>query len=184
MPLYQITSILRAGSAQGEISELLRKLTQIVIEREGVIAGVNSWGLQQLAYRMRAHQEYHTHGRYVQFKVIASPSTLKELERNMRLDKRVLRHMTIKERNTSMASFAHMDPAQLAAEAHRVSRELMDAPAGENAPFGSQGRPNSSFGGSRMGGGGGYGGGGGGGYGGGGRPGAGFGGSGAQGRPV
>lgn len=109
---------MRAASAQPEVHDLLRKLTQIVLERDGVLAAVNSWGLQQLAYRMRAHQEYHTHGRYVQFKVIASPVTLKELERNMRLDRRVLRHMTIKERNTSVASFMDLEPDELAAAAH------------------------------------------------------------------
>jgi small subunit ribosomal protein S6 len=84
----QITSILRAGSTQPEITELLQKMSKIVLDRNGVLAGINSWGLQQLAYRMRAHQEYHTHGRYVQFKVIASPTALKELERNMKLDRR------------------------------------------------------------------------------------------------
>lgn len=140
MPMYQITSILRAGSAQHEISELLRKMSQIVLERDGVVAGINNWGLQQLAYRMRAHQEYHTHGRYVQFKIIASPATLKELERNMRLDKHVLRHMTIKEHNTSVAKFMYMDPADLAAQAHRVSKELFKE-AEQPRPFGSTGRP-------------------------------------------
>lgn len=153
MPIYQITSILRAGSAQGEITELLQKLSQIVIERNGVLAGMNSWGLQQLAYRMHAHQEYHTHGRYVQFKVIASPATLKELERNMKLDRRVIRHMTIKERNTSMMTFAHMDPTKLAAEAHRISKELLEKNDPLTSPFGREGRPSGprSFGGGKFG---------------------------------
>ncbi len=84
----QITSIVRAASTQSEVTELLSKLSKIILDRDGVVAGINSWGLQQLAYRMRSHQEYHTHGRYVQFRVVASPTTLKELERNMKLDRR------------------------------------------------------------------------------------------------
>jgi small subunit ribosomal protein S6 len=129
MPLYQITSILRATAPQSEVHDLMRRLTRIVIDRNGVLASINNWGLQQLAYRMRAHQEYHRQGRYVQFKIVVSPDTLKEVERNMKLDTTVLRFMIIKERNTSIASFANLDPEQLAEAAETLSRQLQQTTA-------------------------------------------------------
>lgn len=102
-----------------------------MIEGGGVVAGLNNWGLQELAYRIKANQEFHTHGRFVQFKLIASPATLKELERNMKLERAVLRHMTIKERNTSIASFASLDPQKLSEAASRVARQLNNTGLGD-----------------------------------------------------
>jgi len=133
MPLYQITSILKAAAPQSEVNQLLLRLSQIVITNGGVVAGLNNWGLQELAYRMRAHQEYHTHGRFVQFKLVASPGTLRELERNMKLERTVLRHMTIKERNTSIASFNNLDAAGLAEAAHRIAKQLQETTPSDGA---------------------------------------------------
>jgi ribosomal protein S6 len=86
MPLYNVTAIARAGSPQGEMHGLLSKLSRIVLQRGGVVAGVSNWGVQDLAYRMKSRQEYHTRGRFMQLKLVASPDALKELERNMKLD--------------------------------------------------------------------------------------------------
>ena len=86
MPLYNVTAIARAGSPQGEVHGLLSKLSRIVLQRGGVVAGVSNWGVQDLAYRMKSRQEYHTRGRFMQLKLVASPDALKELERNMKLD--------------------------------------------------------------------------------------------------
>ena len=86
MPLYNVTAIARAGSPQGEVHGLLSKLSRIVLQRGGCVAGVSNWGVQDLAYRMKSRQEYHTRGRFMQLKLVASPDALKELERNMKLD--------------------------------------------------------------------------------------------------
>lgn len=86
MPLYNVTAIARAVSPQGEVHGLLSKLSRIVLQRGGVVAGVSNWGVQDLAYRMKSRQEYHTRGRFMQLKLVASPDALKELERNMKLD--------------------------------------------------------------------------------------------------
>mmetsp|Transcript_17076 Transcript_17076/g.43097 ORF Transcript_17076/g.43097 Transcript_17076/m.43097 type:complete len:162 (-) Transcript_17076:16-501(-) len=145
MPLYEITSIMRASASQGEVSDLLRRLSQLVLSRNGVIAGVSNWGLHQLTNRMRAHQEYHTHGRYVQLKVIASPLVLRELERNMKLDRNIIRHITLKERNTSIASFANIPPEQLAEAAHVVAARIMQTTTGGPPPHFSQGGGPSGY---------------------------------------
>eukprot|EP00285_Hemiselmis_virescens_P011229 CAMPEP_0173377936 /NCGR_PEP_ID=MMETSP1356-20130122/1193_1 /TAXON_ID=77927 ORGANISM="Hemiselmis virescens, Strain PCC157" /NCGR_SAMPLE_ID=MMETSP1356 /ASSEMBLY_ACC=CAM_ASM_000847 /LENGTH=142 /DNA_ID=CAMNT_0014330853 /DNA_START=223 /DNA_END=648 /DNA_ORIENTATION=+ len=141
MPLYQITSILRASATQAEVSDTMVKFTNIVLHSNGVLAGINHWGLLELAYRMKAHQEFHTHGRYVQFKVVASPQVLKELERNMRLDPMVVRFMTLKEKNTSIATYSRVPPDQLAAAAHAVARQILEPERGgpEGAGFGVMG---------------------------------------------
>jgi small subunit ribosomal protein S6 len=120
MPLYNITAIARAGSPQAEVHGLLSKMSKIVLDRGGVVAGISNWGVQDLAYRMKSRQEFHTRGRFMQMKLVASPDALKELERNMKLDERLLRWMIIKEKNTSIASLGSIEEGKLAESAHRL----------------------------------------------------------------
>jgi len=130
MPLYNITAISRAGSPQAEVHSLLSKLSKIVLERGGVVAGINNWGVQDLAYRMKARQEFHTRGRFMQIKLVSSPDALKELERNMKLDDRLLRWMVIKEKNTSIASLGSVEHGKLAESAHRMFASLNEDSSG------------------------------------------------------
>lgn len=141
MPLYQITMIARAGSSTADIHALLSKLNRVVLESKGVVAGVSNWGVQQLAYRMKAHQEFHNQGRFMQLKFVVSPAALKELERNMKLDERVLRFMTLKERNTSFMSLGGHNPEDLNASVQNLmSARLQDgAPPPDFFDFGSRG---------------------------------------------
>lgn len=126
MPLYQITAIARAGSPQTEVHGLLSKLSKIVLDRGGVVAGINNWGVQDLAYRMKSRQEYHTRGRFMQMKLVTSPAALKELERNMKLDERLLRWMIIKEKETSIASLGSIEEGKLAESANKLFASLSE----------------------------------------------------------
>jgi ribosomal protein S6 len=119
--------IARAGSSTADIHALLTKLNKVVLENKGVVAGVSNWGVQALAYRMKAHQEFHSQGRFMQLKFVVSPTALKELERNMKLDERVLRFMTLKDRNTSFMSLGGHNPEDLNASVQKLmSARLQD----------------------------------------------------------
>mmetsp|Transcript_62490 Transcript_62490/g.146915 ORF Transcript_62490/g.146915 Transcript_62490/m.146915 type:complete len:131 (+) Transcript_62490:303-695(+) len=127
MPLYQITAITRAGVAQPHVHGLLTKLSSFVLDNGGVVAEVRNWGEQRLAYRMRAHQEYHTHGRVVQLRYVLSPTAVTELQRQMRLDPQILRFMAVKEKNTSVAMLSHLDPSTMADVAKTMLTNMNDA---------------------------------------------------------
>jgi hypothetical protein len=76
---------------------------------------------------MKAHQEFHKEGRLMRLSFVISPDTLKEVERMMKLDERILRFMTIKERNTSFMSLGGYKPDDLAASVQKlVSARLKD----------------------------------------------------------
>ena len=66
----------------------------------------------------------------MQLKFVVSPATLKELERVMKLDDRVLRFMTLKERNTSFMSLGGNNPDEL----HASVQKLMSARLNDGAP--------------------------------------------------
>jgi small subunit ribosomal protein S6 len=132
MPLYNITAIARASLPQQEVHNLLSKVSKIVLERGGVMAGIRNWGVQDLAYRMKARQDFHTRGRFMQLKLVASPDALKELERNMKIDERLLRWMIIKEKNTSIASLGSLEQGKLAESANLLFSSLNEDPPGSH----------------------------------------------------
>mmetsp|Transcript_51427 Transcript_51427/g.134300 ORF Transcript_51427/g.134300 Transcript_51427/m.134300 type:complete len:149 (+) Transcript_51427:195-641(+) len=136
MPLYQITAIVRASSSIGDVKGLLTKVNKIVLGSSGVVANVSNWGVQPLAYRMKAHQEYHREGRYLQLKYVVSPTALKEVERTLKLDERVLRFLTIKECNTSIMTMGGYDADKLAVAVQElVKSRVQDGAAGDAFNF-------------------------------------------------
>ncbi len=96
------------------------------------MAGIRNWGVQDLAYRMKARQDFHTRGRFMQLKLVASPDALKELERNMKIDERLLRWMIIKEKNTSIASLGSLEQGKLAESANLLFSSLNEDPPGSH----------------------------------------------------
>ena len=53
-----------------------------------------------MAYRMKAHQKWNFHGRYVRLECIASPAAMVDVERRLRVDEEIVRFMTLKEKRT------------------------------------------------------------------------------------
>ncbi len=72
--------------------EISQKLQDIITEKGGEIAKVDPWPLQKLAYKV----EKQTHGYYVLMEYGAPGDAIQELTRNLRIDERVLKFITIK----------------------------------------------------------------------------------------
>ncbi len=72
--------------------EISQKLQDIITQGGGEIIKVDPWPLQKLAYRV----EKQTHGYYVLMEYGAPGDVIQELTRNLRIDERVLKFMTLK----------------------------------------------------------------------------------------
>lgn len=68
------------------------KLKDVVTGNGGMVISHVPWGKKKLAYPVRKH----TRGHYVLMEFSGDPSLVAELERNMRLDERVLKFITVK----------------------------------------------------------------------------------------
>ena len=64
----------------------------MIENNEGKILKFESWGIMQLSYLIKKNKK----GNYLHFKIKGKGSTIKELEKNERLDKNLLRYMTVK----------------------------------------------------------------------------------------
>lgn len=58
----------------------------------GTVTGTNVWGRRQLAYAIRKHTE----GIYVMVNFQLAPGATRELERNLKLDEQIIRHLIVR----------------------------------------------------------------------------------------
>jgi len=91
---YELIFLVDAGLPKEELNSLIEKVQNFLEQREGVVDNVRISDVRKLAYEIRKR----THGIYVVFNFWLKPNLVAELERMLRLEERVLRHMVIQTR--------------------------------------------------------------------------------------
>ena len=92
MRRYETIVIVRPGAGEADITTVADKVTGTVENFGGSIVKNDRWGLRKLAYTINKE----TQGSYLFFEYAGQPDGVKEMERQLRIDDRVLKFMTIK----------------------------------------------------------------------------------------
>ena len=92
MNLYEHTIIARQDASPAQIKQLQEKYSKIVEKNEGDIVKLENWGLMNLSYLIKKNKK----GNYIHFKIKANGKVLSELEKNEKIDKNLLRYLTVK----------------------------------------------------------------------------------------
>ena len=92
MNLYEHTIITRPDVSPTQIKQLQDKYIKLVEKFEGNIEKVENWGLLNLSYIIKKNKI----GNYIHFKIKGNGKTISELEKNEKLDKSLLRYLTVK----------------------------------------------------------------------------------------
>ena len=92
MNLYEHTIVARQDISPSQLKQLKDKYTGIVEKNEGNIVKLESWGLMNLSYLIKKNKK----GNYLHFKIKANGKILSELEKNEKIDKNLLRYLTVK----------------------------------------------------------------------------------------
>jgi len=92
MNLYEHTIVARQDISPSQLKQLTDKYTSIVEKNEGNIVKLESWGLMNLSYLIKKNKK----GNYIHFKIKANGKILSELEKNEKIDKNLLRYLTVK----------------------------------------------------------------------------------------
>ena len=95
MNLYEHTIIARQDTSPSEIKQLTEKYSKIVEKNEGEIVKTENWGLLNLTYLIKKNRK----GSYIHFKIKGSGKVIEQLEKNEAIDKKLLRHLTVKVKN-------------------------------------------------------------------------------------
>ncbi len=119
MPLYECVLIARQDLSMQQADALIKNCKTVIEEQEGTVGKTEYWGLRQLAYRIRKNRK----GHYALLNIDAPASAIHELERRLRLNEDVLRHLVIK------VDALESEPSVMMQRANRDERRLRPAAA-------------------------------------------------------
>ena len=92
MNLYEHTIIARQDVSPSQLKQIVEKYSKIVEKFDGNIVKSENWGLMNLSYLIKKNKK----GNYIHFKIKADGKIISELEKNEKLDKNLLRYLTVK----------------------------------------------------------------------------------------
>ena len=92
MNFYEHTIIARQDTSPSQIKQLQDKYTNLIEKNDGKILKFESWGLLNLSYLIKKNRK----GNYLHFKIEGQGNTIKELEKSEKIDKNLLRFLTVK----------------------------------------------------------------------------------------
>ena len=92
MNFYEHTIIARQDMGANQLKQIQEKYTNLVIKNEGKVIKTEKWGLLNLSYLIKKNRK----GNYIHFKIKANGKILSELEKNEKIDKNLLRYLTVK----------------------------------------------------------------------------------------
>jgi small subunit ribosomal protein S6 len=92
MRRYESVWVVNGDLADEEVKATIDKFSRILTANEGTLVGVEEWGRKKLAFKIKGTAR----GYYVLVDYAGTPATVKELERNYRIDDRLIRYLTSK----------------------------------------------------------------------------------------
>lgn len=92
MPHYENIFIARQEVSAAQVDTLADAFAEVVSGAGGTIHRREYWGLKTMAYRIKKNRK----GHYVLFNIEAPSDAVREMERQMRLNEDVLRHLTVR----------------------------------------------------------------------------------------
>ena len=92
MNLYEHTLVARQDTTSSQLKQIEEKYTQIVEKFNGDVVKTENWGLLNLSYLIKKNKK----GNYIHFKIKCDGKTINELEKNEKIDKNLLRYLTVK----------------------------------------------------------------------------------------
>ena len=92
MNLYEHTIIAKQDTSPAQLKQLTEKYSKLVENDKGDVVKTENWGLLNLSYIIKKNKK----GHYIHFKIKGASKLIEKLEKNERIDKNLLRYMTIK----------------------------------------------------------------------------------------
>jgi small subunit ribosomal protein S6 len=92
MRRYESVWVVNGDLPDEEVKSAIDKFSRIISSQGGTVVGLEEWGRRKLSYKIQGT----IRGFYVLADFAGSAETVKELERNYRIDDRILRYLTTK----------------------------------------------------------------------------------------
>ena len=92
MNFYEHTIIARQDISPAQLKQVESKYKKIIENNNGNLLKTEKWGLMNLSYLIKKNKK----GNYIHFKIEGDGKTISELEKNEKIDKNLLRYLTVK----------------------------------------------------------------------------------------
>ena len=92
MALYEHVFLARQDLSQAQVDALAATATEIVEAGEGKVTKTETWGLKNLAYKIKRNRKAH----FVMLNIEAPAGVVAELERQTAINEDVIRWMTVR----------------------------------------------------------------------------------------
>ena len=86
---YEILFILRPDHDDEQTASVIARYTDVIVEHQGTVIRAEKWAKRRLAYEIEGVRE----GIYIIMDVNGSPVLADEIDRRMKIDQEILRHM-------------------------------------------------------------------------------------------
>jgi small subunit ribosomal protein S6 len=92
MAFYENTIIAKQDLAEKDLKSLKEKYNEIINSSSGKVIKIEEWGLLNLANKIKNYKK----GFYIHYKFEGASKTVEEIERKIKIDSSVIRHLTVK----------------------------------------------------------------------------------------
>ena len=92
MAYYENTIVAKQDLGEREIKSIKEKYNELINNSSGKVVKIEEWGLLNLANKIKNYRK----GFYIHFKFEGSKETLNEIDKKIRVDSSILRHLTVK----------------------------------------------------------------------------------------
>ena len=95
MAFYENTIVAKQDLAEKELKNLKEKYNEVINTSSGKVIKIEEWGLLNLANKIKNYNK----GFYIHYKFEGSKKTLNEIEKKIKVDGLIIRHLTVKYRS-------------------------------------------------------------------------------------
>ena len=92
MAFYENTIVAKQDLAENELKASKEQYNKLINETSGKVIKIEEWGLRKLANKIKNFNK----GFYIHYKFEGTRDTLTEIEKKVKIDSFVIRHLTVK----------------------------------------------------------------------------------------
>jgi small subunit ribosomal protein S6 len=122
---YESVWVVHGDLPDEEVKSAIDKFSKIITSQGGVLFKLEEWGRRKLAYKIDGTLR----GYYILMDFAGTPTTVRELERNYRIDDRVIRYLTVKKADKVDVAARQAEIAAQQAQAAAAAAPEEEAPA-------------------------------------------------------
>jgi len=134
MNRYETIFVINPDLGEDEVQNVVTKFTGIISSQKGVQLKLEDWGRRRLAYKI----EKFSQGYYILADFAGMPAGVAELERNLKIDDRIIRFLSVKTGENVNVEALQMEiaakakpPVEAAAAPEPVEEEAVPQPVAE-----------------------------------------------------